>query len=74
MVGQMIELIGWISFIISIIGSLLVIYKKRSGFIFWIISNTLWMIVNIKAGIYSQASMFAFFNLTSLYGYLKWRE
>lgn len=67
------EILGWILAFIAIIGVILNIRKKPSGFIFYIISNIGWIYVNLKHEIYAQAFLFFVFTGLSIYGWWNWK-
>lgn len=69
-----IEIISWFNVSLSILGNILVIKKKRSGFMAWIISNIIWIVIDFNAGIYSQVALFIVFTIIAIYGFIKWRE
>ena len=66
------ETLTWIFAFIAIIGVILNIRKKASGFIFYTISNIGWVIVNVKHEIYAQAFLFSVFTVLSIYGWFDW--
>jgi nicotinamide riboside transporter PnuC len=66
------EILGWILALISIIGVVLNIRKKASGFIFYTIANVGWVVVNLHYEIYAQAFLFLVFTGLSIYGWWNW--
>ena len=67
------EFFTWIFAFISIIGVILNIKKKASGFIFYTVSNIGWVIINIQHKIYAQAFLFVVFTIFSTYGWISWK-
>lgn len=64
-----------IATMLSILGNFLIIKKKRIGFISWIISNILWIIVNlISIPNIPQIIMFLVYTGISIYGWIKWKQ
>lgn len=64
-----------IATILSLLGNFLIIKKKRIGFISWIISNVLWVIVNlISIPNIPQIIMFLVYTGISIYGWIKWKQ
>lgn len=60
---------------LSLLGNFLIIKKKRIGFISWIISNILWIIVNlISIPNIPQIIMFLVYTGISIYGWIKWKQ
>lgn len=70
----MFNLITWIVTLLSIIGAILNAQKKISGFYFWIVANSCWIIVDIHEGIYAQAGLFLFYVAVCIYGVHTWRK
>jgi nicotinamide riboside transporter PnuC len=62
----------WTLTALSIIGAILNIRKKRSGFAVYTIANIGWIIVNIYHGIYAQAVLFLVFTGLSIWGWIEW--
>ncbi|MBW1719941.1 MAG: nicotinamide mononucleotide transporter [Deltaproteobacteria bacterium] len=77
----------WTLTALSIIGAILNIRKKRSGFAVYTIANIGWIIVNIYHGIYAQAAriivniyhgiyaqaaLFIVFTGLSIWGWIEW--
>jgi len=67
-------LIPWILTAISLIGVVLNVKRKRSGFGFWIIANIGWVVVDYQAGLTSQAVLFIVYTALAGWGLLEWRE
>jgi len=65
-------MIPWLFAFIAIIGVVLNIRKKASGFIFYTISNVGWVVINIQHEIYAQAFLFFVFTILSSYGWYDW--
>lgn len=65
--------IPWVFALLGIIGVVLNIQKKPSGFIFYTISNIGWVWVNIYHEIYAQAVLFTVFTVLSIYGWYAWK-
>jgi len=64
---------GWILALISIIGVVLNIRKRASGFIFYTIANVGWVYVNLRHEIYAQAFLFLVFTGLSIFGWYDWK-
>lgn len=62
----------WLLTILSIIGVILNLKKKRSGFLFWIATNGAWAIVNFAKGIPEQGVLFTVYLVLAIWGYLEW--
>ncbi|MBD3264434.1 MAG: hypothetical protein GF375_04955 [Candidatus Omnitrophica bacterium] len=68
----MLDIIGWFTAGLSLTGNWFVIKKHWLGFLLWIIANTIWVIIDINIGIYSQAGLFAAFNVLAVIGMVTW--
>ncbi len=69
---MMTHLIPWFLTIVSIIGAVLNIKKKRSSFAIYTVANIGWIAVNIYHGIYAQAALFLVFTGLSTWGWIEW--
>ena len=63
----------WFIALVSLTGVLLNLFKKRSGFYFWLVSNGFWVAVDLYYGIYAQAALFFVYWCLALWGALKWK-
>lgn len=62
-----------IALILSLIGNILVNYKKKLGFIIWIISNVFWIVVNFLGDVnYPQVIMYLVYAGLNVQGYINW--
>lgn len=67
------EIFTWLLALIAIIGVVLNIKKKPSGFVFYTVANIGWIVVNMKHEIYAQAFLFSVFTCLSIYGWISWK-
>ena len=71
----MILTLSIIALILSLIGNILVNYKKKLGFIIWISSNVFWIIVNFMGEMnYPQVVMYLIYAGLNVQGYINWRK
>ena len=63
----------WAITLASIIGTVANIYQKRYCFIIWLFSNGIWLIIDFRAGLYSQAFLFGVYVLLAVWGLYQWR-
>jgi len=70
------QLLSILALIFSLGGNILINFKKRMGFIVWIVSNTIWIAVNfISVQInWSQIIMFTVYIGLSIHGYINWKS
>lgn len=64
----------WLITIVAFAGTVLNAYKKRSGFILWLISNVFWVGYNIHTGVYAQAALFALNSVMCVVGLVQWKK
>ena len=68
----MLNLITWILMFLSLFGTVLNIQKRPACFYVWGVTNLGWMLIDIGAGIYAQAALFAIYLGLSIYGAWHW--
>jgi len=68
------DTISWILTAFSIIGVILNAQQKISGFYFWMVANSGWIIVDATKGIYAQSALFVFYLFMCLYGVYTWKK
>ena len=69
----MILTLSIIALILSLVGNILVNYKKKLGFIIWISSNVFWIIVNFMGEMnYPQVIMYLIYVCLNVQGYINW--
>ena len=66
------HLLPWTLTIVSIIGAVLNIKKRRSSFAVYTFANIGWIAVNLYHGIYAQAALFFVFTGLSTWGWIEW--
>lgn len=64
----------WVATAIAIVGSILNSCKRIEGFFLWLISNSLYVYINIKLGVIAQAILFAFNILICIMGVVQWKK
>jgi nicotinamide riboside transporter PnuC len=65
-------MINWIMASFALTGTILNIRKIRSGFLFWMISNSYWMIYNFYIKEYAQSLLYFVFLGLSFWGFFSW--
>ena len=69
------DVISWTASGFATIGTLANNYRKKSGFVFWMIANCIWIyfdlfvVVNIP-----QMIQFAFFAIMNIHGWKQWSK
>jgi hypothetical protein len=62
----------WLLTILSLVGVVLNIYKKRICFIIWAFTNACWCIIDLKHNLPEQACLFLVYFLLAIWGNIKW--
>ncbi len=71
----MILSISIIALVLSLVGNILVNYKKKLGFVIWISSNVFWIVVNFMGDVnYPQVIMYVIYAILNVQGYINWRK
>lgn len=71
----MILTLSIIALILSLIGNILVNYKRKLGFIIWISSNVFWIVVNFLGNVnYPQVIMYLIYAGLNIQGYINWSK
>ena len=68
------EAIGWIMTGFSILGTVLNIYHNKTCFYIWALTNISWIIIDFRAGIYSQAALMTVYFFLAIWGIVKWSK
>ena len=71
----MILTLSIIALILSLVGNILVNYKKKLGFIIWISSNVFWIVINFLGDVnYPQVIMYIIYAVLNVQGYINWSK
>lgn len=71
----MILALSIIALIFSLVGNILVNFKKKLGFIIWTVSNVFWIIVNFIGDMnYPQVIMYLVYAGLNVQGYVSWSK
>ncbi len=63
----------WIITILAIIGTIANIKRKAWCFWIWLVTNSIWIIVDYRAGLYAQAFLFCVYFSLSIWGLWEWQ-
>jgi len=69
----MIDRLMWGVAVLSLIGTVLNVHRRREGFLFWIGTNAAWVAYDIHKGAYAQAALIAIYFGLAVYGFYKWK-
>ena len=71
----MILALSIIALIFSLVGNILVNFKKKLGFIIWTVSNVFWIVVNFIGEMnYPQVVMYLVYAGLNVQGYVNWSK
>ena len=62
----------WSIVVLGIVGMILNVYKKKSCFVIWVITNTVWIVRNYRIGEYEQSAAYIIMLAFTIWGYIKW--
>lgn len=70
----MLNTISNIALALSLGGNIFINYKKRIGYIIWIVGNFAWITVNFVSGFpnYQQIAMYLVYSVLNIHGFIKW--
>ena len=60
--------------LISLIGVILNIKKRRACFAVWIFTNATWAIYDFKIGAWEQSLLFAVYFVLAVWGWMAWKN
>jgi len=63
----------WIITVLSIIGVVLNIRKRKECFYLWTFTNAAWAIYDLSMGAYAQAALFAVYFILAIWGIFEWK-
>ncbi len=65
-------IIQWFSVIGSLTGMILITYKNRVGFLFWIVSSCTWLYVFYMKDVGPRMVVEVLYGASAVYGFWKW--
>lgn len=70
----MVMILMWTVVLVSLAGTVLNIYKRRSGFLCWALANSGIIYRNLSIGEYPQALLFAVYLVLAIWGWFVWSK
>lgn len=67
-------IISWITTAMCLTGTILNVKKIKFCFWLWLIGNILWLIIDIKNGLWSRAILDIVQGVLALWGIIEWRK
>lgn len=68
------EIINWITTAICLMGTVLNVKKIKLCFWLWLAGNILWLIIDIKNGLWSRAILDIVQGILALWGIIEWKK
>lgn len=65
--------IEWCTAVVALAGVILNIKKRRACFALWLVTNTTWIVIDARAGLYGQATLFAVYAVLAVWGWISWK-
>lgn len=71
----MYDVLSVIALVLSLTGNILINYKKRIGYIVWILSNVAWIAVNVTGQFnVPMVIMYVVYMILNIQGFLLWSK
>ena len=70
----MLSIIGWITAIVCLTGTILNVKKIKFCFWLWLIGNVLWLCIDIYNGLWSRAFLDVVQGALALWGLIEWKS
>lgn len=64
----------WIITILSILGVILNVKRRKECFIVWAFTNFAWMVYDFRIQAYAQSALFAVYFILAIWGLYEWRK
>ena len=69
----MVLFLSILGMLFSLGGNILIIFKKKSGWLAWIVGNILWIVINfIDVLNIPMVLMYLVYMIINIFGYIKW--
>lgn len=69
----MVLFLSILGMLFSLGGNILIIFKKKSGWLAWIVGNILWIVINfIDVLNIPMVLMYVVYMIINIFGYIKW--
>lgn len=70
--GNKLLILTWLLTILSLCATVMNIHKKRTCFLIWICSNSMWAIIDFKKDIPAQGWLFVIYTGLAAWGFYSW--
>ena len=70
----MIIFLSWIATILCILGNILVVVKKKNGFLIWFIGTGILLVLAIMRKDWAQTFLFTIYEFINMKGFADWRN
>lgn len=62
----------WFMVLVGVVAAVLNVKKKRSCFVIWSVTNSIWIIHNFRIGEYQQSASYIILLLFTIWGFVMW--
>jgi hypothetical protein len=70
----MLETVSWIFAIIAVYGTYLNVKMDKTGFYYWLVSNSAFCAINLSNGQLAQGFLFGIYMILSIIGLQNWKK
>lgn len=74
MTVELFEIGKWALALLSLVGVVLNIKRRRECFIVWTVTNASWVAVDLWHGVLAQAALQAVYVVLAIWGFWHWRQ
>lgn len=60
--------------VLSLVGVWLNVKKRKECFYIWSVTNAVWAVVDFRAGLWEQGSLFAVYFIMAVWGVIEWTK
>lgn len=68
------EIASWAVMVVSMVGCVLNVQKKKSSLVIWTFTNFFWVIYDFTIGAYAQSILFFICAIISIWGIIQWSK
>jgi nicotinamide riboside transporter PnuC len=74
MTETLFQVFTWSVTATALVGMVLNARMSRYGFVFWMVSNTCWIVVGLYTGVYAQSFQHVVYLYFSIFGFISWTK
>jgi len=71
---SIVQAASWLAMAVSLAGTVMVNYRNPKGFLVWVLSNIMWILIGLAASEvnWGQVCLYVVYLATSIQGYVVW--